>query len=41
VLSSAVEGVIHNAARRGMLEAADLQKQLVELICAYLSGANR
>jgi AcrR family transcriptional regulator len=38
VLSSAVEGVIHNAARRGMLEAPELQKQLVELICAYLSG---
>ncbi|CAN7766273.1 TetR/AcrR family transcriptional regulator [Mesorhizobium sp. LjNodule214] len=41
VLSSAVEGVIHNAARRGMLEAPELQKQLVELICAYLSGQHR
>ena len=38
VLSSAVEGVIHNAARRNMLDAPELQKQLVELICAYLSG---
>jgi len=41
VLSSAVEGVIHNAARRDMLDAPDLQKQLVELICAYVSGAGR
>ena len=41
VLSSAVEGVIHNAARRGMLEAPELQKQLVELICASLSGQHR
>jgi hypothetical protein len=39
VLSSAVEGVIHNAARRNMLEAPELQKQLVELISAYLSGS--
>jgi len=39
VLSSAIEGVIHNAARRNMLEAPELQKQLVELISAYLSGA--
>ena len=41
VLSSAVEGVIHNAARRDMLDAPELQKQLVELIAAYLSGAGR
>lgn len=41
VLSSAVEGVIHNAARRGMLEAPELQKQLVDLICGYLSGQHR
>jgi AcrR family transcriptional regulator len=41
VLSSAIEGVIHNAARRDMLEAPDLQKQLVELISAYLSPAMR
>ncbi|AZO01469.1 TetR/AcrR family transcriptional regulator [Mesorhizobium sp. M9A.F.Ca.ET.002.03.1.2] len=38
VLSSAVEGVIHNEARRGILDAPGLQKQLVELVCAYLSG---
>ncbi len=41
VLSSAIEGVIHNAARRGMMEAPELQKQLVDLICAYLSGQHR
>ena len=39
VLSSAVEGVIHNAARRNMLDTPELQKQLVELISAYLSGS--
>ncbi|TIV75955.1 MAG: TetR/AcrR family transcriptional regulator, partial [Mesorhizobium sp.] len=38
VLSSAVEGVIHNAARRNMLDAPELQRQLVELISAYISG---
>ena len=39
VLSSAVEGVIHNAARRDMLDAPELQKQLVELISTYVAGA--
>ena len=39
VLSSAIEGVIHNAARRNMLDAPELQKQLIELISAYLSGS--
>ncbi|TGV79527.1 TetR/AcrR family transcriptional regulator, partial [Mesorhizobium sp. M00.F.Ca.ET.149.01.1.1] len=29
----------HNAARRNMLDAPELQKQLVELISAYLSGS--
>ena len=27
--------------RRDMLDAPELQKQLVEMICAYLSGAGR
>ncbi len=38
VLSSAVEGVVHNAARRGMLASAEMQRELVDLICAYLSN---
>lgn len=38
VLSSAIEGVIHNAARCNMLDAPELQRQLVELIEAYVSG---
>jgi AcrR family transcriptional regulator len=41
VLSSAVEGVIHNAARRDMLDSPELQQQLVELICAYLAERHR
>jgi AcrR family transcriptional regulator len=41
VLSSAVEGVIHNAARRGQLKAPELKRELVHLICAYLTQAGR
>ena len=41
VLSSAVEGVIHNAARSGELESPELKRELVALICAYLSQAGR
>lgn len=37
VLSDAIDGVIHNAARRGMLESAELQQQLVRMVRAYLS----
>lgn len=37
VLSSAVEGVIHGAARRGTLKSAQLKRELVALIHAYLS----
>ena len=37
VLSSAVEGVIHNAARRGMLKSAELRRELVHLVRSYLS----
>jgi hypothetical protein len=36
VLSSAVEGVIHNAARRGMLQSPELRQELVLLVSAYL-----
>jgi AcrR family transcriptional regulator len=39
VLSSAIEGVIHNAARRGQLKAPELKRELVALICAYLAAA--
>ena len=41
VLSSAVEGVIHNAARNGQLRAPELRRELVTLICAYLSDPGR
>ena len=38
VLSSAVEGVIHNAVRRGMLKSAELRQELIHLVCAYLTA---
>jgi len=41
VLSSAVEGVIHNAARAGQLKSPELKRELVNLICAYLSASGR
>jgi AcrR family transcriptional regulator len=41
VLSSAVEGVIHNAARNGDLKSPELRRELVNLICAYLAQAGR
>jgi AcrR family transcriptional regulator len=41
VLSAAVEGVIHNAARNGQLKAPELRRELVSLICAYLSQSGR
>ncbi|GAA0745492.1 TetR/AcrR family transcriptional regulator [Ideonella azotifigens] len=38
VLSATVEGVIHDFARRGMLDAPTLQQELVRLVRAYLLG---
>ncbi|SDR32454.1 transcriptional regulator, TetR family [Rhizobiales bacterium GAS191] len=40
VLSSAVEGVIHNAARRGTLKSPELRQELVHLVCSYLRSAD-
>ncbi|WP_323121361.1 TetR/AcrR family transcriptional regulator [Burkholderia alba] len=39
VLSAAIEGVIHDAACRGTLTSPELERELVDLICAYLQGA--
>lgn len=36
VLSAAVEGVVHDAARRGELASSALKAELGELVCAYL-----
>lgn len=36
VLSSAIEGVIHNAARRGALFLPELQQELTNLVSCYL-----
>ena len=37
ILSDAVDGVIHNAARRGMLESPDVRNELVRMIRLYLA----
>ncbi len=37
VLSSAVAGVIHDAARRGTLTSPALKSELVQMVCAYLA----
>jgi AcrR family transcriptional regulator len=36
VLSSAVEGVIHNAARRGILQSPEVRRELTRLVLGYL-----
>jgi len=36
VLSAAVEGVIHSAARSGTLKSKELKEELVHLVCSYL-----
>ncbi|WP_210266307.1 TetR/AcrR family transcriptional regulator [Mesorhizobium sp. NZP2077] len=38
VLSGAVEGVVHSAARHGELDSPALRAELIELVCAYLRG---
>lgn len=37
VISDAIDGVIHNAARRGRLHEPALRGELVRLICSYLA----
>ncbi|HTS25224.1 MAG TPA: TetR/AcrR family transcriptional regulator [Bryobacteraceae bacterium] len=41
VLSSAIAGVIHDAARRGALTSPILKQELVRLVSAYLSKSRR
>ncbi|WP_432727706.1 TetR/AcrR family transcriptional regulator [Variovorax sp. W6] len=41
MLSSAVEGAVHSAARRGDLEAPAMRTELVRLVLAYLSDRQR
>lgn len=40
VVSDAIDGVIHNAARRGALDDPTMQKELVRLIVLYLGEPN-
>lgn len=37
VVSDAIDGVIHNASRRGTLGSPELEQELVRMICAYLA----
>ena len=39
VLSSAIEGVIHNGARRGLLEQPRLKRELIRLTLSYLGNS--
>ena len=38
VLSGAVAGVVHSAARHGELDSPALRAELIELVCSYLRG---
>ncbi|MGQ4813217.1 TetR/AcrR family transcriptional regulator [Agrobacterium vitis] len=38
VLSDAVDGIVHNAARRGTLQTVDVRNELVRIIQSYLSA---
>lgn len=38
VLSDAIDGIVHNAARRGTLQTVDLRHELVRIIQSYLSA---
>ncbi|NGN43720.1 TetR/AcrR family transcriptional regulator [Mesorhizobium sp. CGMCC 1.15528] len=39
IISDAIDGVIHNAARRGMLTDSTMQSELVRLVSLYLADA--
>ncbi|ANS42963.1 Fatty acid metabolism regulator protein [Serratia inhibens PRI-2C] len=38
VLASAIEGVVHDASRRGQLTSSDLKRELILLVTCYLKG---
>lgn len=40
VISDAIDGVIHNAARRGRLREPALRDELVRMVCAYLAAGS-
>jgi hypothetical protein len=41
IISDAIDGVIHNAARRSSLDDANIHKELVRLISLYLQDVTR
>ena len=38
MVSDAMDGIVHNAARRGTLQTADVKHELVRMIASYLGG---
>lgn len=40
IMSDAIDGVVHNAARRGDLQSADIRSELVRILLSYLSDVN-
>lgn len=41
LLAGVVEGVIHNAARKGTLDSPEVRRELVRMICSYLDEQDR
>jgi AcrR family transcriptional regulator len=41
IISDTIDGVIHNAARRGMLEDPTVQNELIRLVSLYLSDGEK
>lgn len=39
IISDAIDGVVHNAARRGNLQTADVRTELVRMISSYMQSA--
>lgn len=40
IISDAVDGIIHNAARRGMLGSPDVKRELVRMLRFYLASSD-
>lgn len=40
IVSDAIDGVVHNAARRGTLQTVDVRNELVQMITSYMENAN-
>ena len=40
IISDIIDGVVHNAARRGNLQMAEVRNELIRMIALYLDGSN-